>query len=314
MREELLENQGADSAGKKLTSVSVIGLGNMGMALAAAFLKGGHPTTVWNRSAGKGDELVAKGARRAHSLAEAVIASDAIVVCLSTYEVMHELFAPLDAEMRGKALINLTTGTPERARKTQQWATERGIDYLDGAIMAIPPMIGTPDALIFYGGQTSVFQAHEPLLKQLGGNTTYLGTDPGVPLLYDLALLTMLYGAWYSYFHAHAMLSTANVSAAEFLPFASNWLQHLIVPLLTDPEAARALDEGNHATDVSNMEINRLGLENIIHSSREMGISPDWLVPMQAIAKQKVEEGYGADAFSRVFEEMKKNGGHFHAK
>lgn len=314
MREELLENKMADLAEKKLTTVSVIGLGNMGVALADAFLKGGYPTTVWNRSPEKGDQLVAKGANLAYSLADAVSASDVIVVCLSTYEVMHELFVPLDAEMRGKVLINLTTGTPERARKTEQWANERGIDYLDGAIMAIPPMIGTPDALIFYGGKTSVFQAHEPLLKQLGGSTTYLGTDPGVPLLYDLALLTMLYGAWYSYFHAHAMLRTANVSAAEFLPFASNWLQHLIVPLLTDPEAARALDEGNHATDVSNMAVNRLALDNIVHSSREMGISPDWLVPIQAIAKQMVEEGYSADAFSRVFEEMKKGGGHFHGK
>ncbi|QRG66426.1 NAD(P)-dependent oxidoreductase [Brevibacillus choshinensis] len=314
MRKELHENRAADSAEKKLTSVSVIGLGNMGVALAGAFLKGGHPTTVWNRSSEKGDELVGKGAYRAQSLAEAVSASDVVVVCLTTYEVMHELFAPLNAEMKGKVLINLTTGTPERARQTLQWATERGIDYLDGAIMAIPPMIGAPDALIFYGGPKSVFDAHEQLLKQLGGNTTYLGPDTGVPLLYDLALLSMLYGAWYSYFHAHAMLSTANVTAAEFLPYASNWIQHLIVPLLTDPETARALDEGNHATEVSNMAVNRLGLENIVQSSEEMGISPDWLVPIHAIAKQMVEEGYGADAFTRVFEEMKRNGGHPHGK
>lgn len=62
------------------------------------------------------------------------------------------------------------------------------------------------------------------------------------------------------------------------------------------------------------MAVNHLALDNIIRSSREMGISPDWIVPIVAVAKQKVEEGYGADAFSRVFEEMKKNGGHFHGR
>ncbi|MFD4375859.1 NAD(P)-binding domain-containing protein, partial [Streptomyces sp. NPDC058527] len=32
------------------TPVTVIGLGSMGSALAAAFLAAGHPTTVWNRT------------------------------------------------------------------------------------------------------------------------------------------------------------------------------------------------------------------------------------------------------------------------
>lgn len=42
--------------------VTVIGLGLMGQALAGAFLKAGHPTTVWNRTASKADQLVAQGA------------------------------------------------------------------------------------------------------------------------------------------------------------------------------------------------------------------------------------------------------------
>lgn len=35
---------------------TVIGLGLMGQALAAAFLKEGHPATVWNRSPGKAEQ------------------------------------------------------------------------------------------------------------------------------------------------------------------------------------------------------------------------------------------------------------------
>ncbi|MFC7468445.1 NAD(P)-binding domain-containing protein [Actinomadura keratinilytica] len=56
-------------------AVTVLGLGRMGGALAAAFLAAGHPTTVWNRSPGKADALVVRGARRAGSVAEAVAAA-----------------------------------------------------------------------------------------------------------------------------------------------------------------------------------------------------------------------------------------------
>ena len=45
------------------TSITVIGLGNMGSALAEAFLKAGYTTTVWNRTPEKADNLVAKGAK-----------------------------------------------------------------------------------------------------------------------------------------------------------------------------------------------------------------------------------------------------------
>ena len=46
----MTQNRDADR-----TPVTVIGLGLMGQALAGAFLRAGHPTTVWNRSAAKAD-------------------------------------------------------------------------------------------------------------------------------------------------------------------------------------------------------------------------------------------------------------------
>lgn len=202
----------------------------MGQALAAAYLAAGHSVTVWNRSGDKADRLVDIGAVRAETAAEAIEASGMIVVCLSTYEVVRSTLMPLAGQLAGRVIINLTTGTPDEARRLEDWTKESGIDYLDGAIMAVPSMIGSPDALILYGGRKELFDAYQPMLQVLGGSTTYLGEDTGVALLYDLAMLTMLYGAWYSYFHAHALLRTANISAENFLPYTSNWLQHVNTP------------------------------------------------------------------------------------
>lgn len=51
-------------------SVTVLGLGAMGKALAGAFRTAGHRTTVWNRTPGRADDLAAEGARVAASAAE----------------------------------------------------------------------------------------------------------------------------------------------------------------------------------------------------------------------------------------------------
>lgn len=293
-----------------LIPVSVIGLGNMGQALAAIFIAAGHPVTVWNRSTGKDERLVGNGAVRAKTAADAVAVSRMIVVCLSTYEAVRSTFMPLQSELAGRVIVNLTTGTPDDARRMSVWAEEAGIDYLDGAIMAIPPMIGSPEALLLYGGRQKIFEAYQPVLRLLGGHTTYLSEDPGVALLHDLAMLTMMYGAWYAYFHAHALLRTAHISAEAFLPYSSHWLQRLIVPMLTNRDAGRKLDDGDYATDISTMTVNKLGLDSIVKSSQELGVPADWLLPIQAVADQMVAMGYGNDGFERVIEAMTNHRAH----
>lgn len=91
--------------------VTVVG---MGSALAGAFLKGGHPTTVWNRSGEKADPLVDKGAIRAATPAEAVSASTVVIVCVSDYAAVREIVEPFLGEvLTGKVLVNLSSGTPE---------------------------------------------------------------------------------------------------------------------------------------------------------------------------------------------------------
>ncbi len=51
--------------------VGLIGLGNMGAGMAANLLKAGHEVTVYNRTPGKAQALVAQGARQAAKVADA---------------------------------------------------------------------------------------------------------------------------------------------------------------------------------------------------------------------------------------------------
>jgi 3-hydroxyisobutyrate dehydrogenase-like beta-hydroxyacid dehydrogenase len=62
-----------------MTDVAVIGLGIMGHAMADHFLGGGHDVAVWNRTAGRADDLVAAGARRAATPAEAAAGAGLVI-------------------------------------------------------------------------------------------------------------------------------------------------------------------------------------------------------------------------------------------
>ncbi|MFD9245511.1 NAD(P)-binding domain-containing protein, partial [Streptomyces sp. NPDC059556] len=88
----------------------------MGRALAGAFLRAGHPTTVWNRTSSKADALVAEGARLAPSIGAALDASPLTVLCLTDYDAVHELLGADDLKLDGTTLVNLTSGDSAQAR------------------------------------------------------------------------------------------------------------------------------------------------------------------------------------------------------
>lgn len=104
------------------TPVTVLGLGAMGSALAAAFVKAGHPTTVWNRTPGKDAELIAAGARGADSVETAVAAGDLVVACLFDHASVHETLDPVTGKLAGRDLVNLTSTEPAGSRELADWA------------------------------------------------------------------------------------------------------------------------------------------------------------------------------------------------
>ncbi len=197
------------------TEVTVLGLGEMGRALAAALVDEGHATTVWNRSPGKAAALADRGAAVANTIEEAVIASPLLVACLLDHGSVHEVLDPLGDRLRGRALINVTTASPQQAQELASWAADNGVDYLDGGIMAVPDMIGQPVASILYSGSPAVFEEHEALLD-LWGQSSYLGPDPGTASLYDLAILAGMYMLFAGFFHGAAMVGSEGGSATDF--------------------------------------------------------------------------------------------------
>ena len=78
------------------------------------------------------------------SAASAVRASPIVLVCVEDYKVTRSILGTKEVApaLAGRALVELSSGTPQDARDAEAWARARGIDYLDGAIMATPSQMG----------------------------------------------------------------------------------------------------------------------------------------------------------------------------
>jgi 3-hydroxyisobutyrate dehydrogenase-like beta-hydroxyacid dehydrogenase len=279
--------------------LTVIGLGAMGARIAEVLLAGEHPTTVWNRTAGRADPLVAQGAIRTGSAQEAVAASPLVLVCVLDYAAAREILEPIADELTGRTLVHLSTGTPRQARDMAAWAAEHGIDYVDSGMMATPTMIGKDGARFLYSGSQAAFDRYRPTLELLG-SAEFFGEDAGLASLYDLALLSSMYAMFGGFLHGAALVGTAGISAADFAERAAAWVTAMTAGM---PYNAGFIDSGDYRTaDEQTVAFNKAALDMIVQVSGEEGIGVEVVAPLQALLAGQDDEGHADASFARIFE------------
>ena len=293
-------------AGEQRFSVSVLGLGYMGSALARAFLAKQHTVTVWNRTASKAQPQAEAGAEAAASVAEAVAASDVTVVCVSDYHASDALLhtAEMADRLTGKTLVQLTTGTPQEARTGAAWAARHGVAYLDGAIMASPLEVGTPDGTLLYAGPQAVFDRYKPLLLSLGGNALFMGESPGHAAALEGSLLSFLYAAWIGFLHGAALCESEGISIESYLSATVPMLDSLVTPLVKS--AAEMAGQRSYASSVASLNANTIALEHIVQFCDKNGVDRALPACLAGALQRAASAGHGEKDLAAVFEIFRK--------
>ncbi|MGY5133004.1 NAD(P)-dependent oxidoreductase [Streptomyces nigrescens] len=282
-------------------AVTVIGLGSMGSALAAALLERGHETTVWNRTAHRAQSLLDRGARLAATPQEAIAASPLTLACVLDYDVLHAVLDPVAGSLAGKTLVNLTSGSPEQAHQAAAWARSHAADYLDGAIMTTPPGVGNPEMMFLYSGSHAVFEAHRPTLATLG-DPLHLGTDPGLASLYDAALLGLMWSTMTGWLHGTALVGAENTQATAFTPVAIRWLTAVAGFLAT---YAPQVDAGRYPGDDATVDVQIAAIDHLIHAAAARGIDNALPELLKSAMQRTKAAGHGSDSYASVIEILK---------
>ncbi|MFE9400069.1 NAD(P)-dependent oxidoreductase [Streptomyces flavidovirens] len=285
-------------------AVTVIGLGEMGFALAGAFLAGGHPTTVWNRTSEKADPLVARGAERPATVHDAVAASPLVVVSVKGNATARAVLESSGDALSGRSVLNLTDGTSAEARAVAEWVRDQGAQYLHGQIMTIAPGIGGAETVIFYGGSDAVFNHCRPTLQLIGGRGTLVSADAGVPALYGMAVHGTMWGTLNGFLHAAALLSSEGIEVTRFLDDAGPSVAALLASF---PVIADEVDRGEYATQYGALQHHRPSVEDLVRESGARNIDVEFPGYTLGLVNKAVEDGHANDSYSRLIEHFRKH-------
>ena len=280
-------------------TITVIGTGRMGSALVLALRKQEYRVVIWNRTKAKGEPLAAQGAQLAATVLDAVTAADVILVNVNDYATSNELLQTdgVTSALRGKLLIQLTSGTPKQARTLGDWAHRAAIPYLVGAIMATPNLIGEPGCTILYAGAVEQYEQSKAVLLALGGNPVYLGDDVGHASTLDNALLALVWGAMF------ATLQGATICTAEQFPLAAYGESiRAILPAVEEStiDIVRRIEQQRFAgeTSLGTVDLHSGGVLRLLQLCQEHGIDPAVPNAFVHLFQLGIKAGHGPDDFA----------------
>ncbi|ARX85046.1 MULTISPECIES: NAD(P)-dependent oxidoreductase [Streptomyces] len=278
-------------------SVTVIGLGPMGQAMAAAYLDRGYEVTVWNRTPSRADALVARGAKPAETTEEALAANELVILSLIDYDAMYTAFAGAEHAVAGRVLVNLSSDTPEKARAAARWVEGLGGTHLTGGVLSPPPGIGSPDMSTFYSGPREAYEKFRADLEVITGKTDYRGEDPGVAALMYQLNMVIFWPAMLAYWQAVALAGAHGISASEIAPYATE--NYAGMGQFIDFYAPR-IDAGNHAGDVDRISMGVASMEHVVHTNADAGVDTAFPEAVLAAFRQGAAAGHGSDSFSKL--------------
>lgn len=282
-----------------MSDVTVIGLGNMGSALARALRAGGHALTVWNRSPEKAASLVAAGAGLASSAAAAVSASPIVIVCLTSNAAANEVLAEAEGRLGGKVLVQLGFGLPHEARASQSWAHHQGASYLHGAITGSPASIGTPSAHIVFSGDRAAFDRAAPVLRALAQSSDYKGEAVGLAPAWEMALLMRYYGMFMALFHSVQICEAEGIPLQEFAAQLADQNRPYEAYL------CETILAGNYAETSAPLEIWAMGIANVAAHAEASGIDGTFPSLVADLLGRAMGAGYGREEVSAAYKVLR---------
>ncbi|MFJ4525517.1 NAD(P)-dependent oxidoreductase [Streptomyces sp. NPDC088810] len=161
----------------KLT-VSVLGTGIMGAAMARNLVRAGHTVRVWNRTRAKAEPLAADGAHIAGTPAEAVEGADAVLTMLydgpATLDVMREAAPALRS---GAAWVQSTTAGLEDIGDLAGFARDHDLVFFDAPVLGTRQPAEAGRLLVLAAGPSGHRAAVTPVFDAVGARTVWTGED-----------------------------------------------------------------------------------------------------------------------------------------
>jgi len=160
-----------------MITIGFIGTGLMGLPMAKNILKSGFKLKAFNRSIEKAEPLKEFGAEISKTISDVVKDSDFVITMLTDDSAVDAITSNsdfLDNLKSGSTVIDMSSVKPTTATKHGNNLKSKNVNYLDAPVSG--GTIGAEEAslAIMVGGEQSVFDNSEKILKAMG-NPTLVG-------------------------------------------------------------------------------------------------------------------------------------------
>ncbi len=156
-----------------------IGIGNLGVHLAASLLRAGYALTVHDLNKEAAVGLLAAGASWANSPQEVAAASDSVFTCLSSPRAVTAVVSGergiLAGLKPGGTWIDMSTNDRHEILRLGALAAQRGVACLESPVTGGVHKAASGAITVLVGGDAAVYQAHLPALQAMGGKVFYMG-------------------------------------------------------------------------------------------------------------------------------------------
>ncbi|HXK16014.1 MAG TPA: NAD(P)-dependent oxidoreductase [Gaiellaceae bacterium] len=276
--------------------MGLIGLGNMGTAIAERVLEAGYPLVVQNRSLEKAAPYVDRGATLADTPTELAEEVDVVLTSLADDEAFeHVAEKVLAAAHPASVLVDLSTVSPAASARVASLADEASVDYLRAPVSGNPSVVRAGNLTLIVSGPREALDRVEPVLRAIGPAIHYVG-DAEQARVVKLAINLMIAGLAELMSEALVLGEMSGVSREALLEVMGSsavgapFVKYKTEPLLADDFSA------TFTTALMEKDI-----DLVLDAARQSEVELPLAQHLKALLRAAVEAGYADDDFMALY-------------
>ena len=276
--------------------MGLIGLGNMGTAIAERVLEAGYPLVVQNRSLEKAAPCVDRGATLSATPTELAEEVDVVLTSLADDEAFeHVAEKVLAAAHPASVLVDLSTVSPAVSARVASAADEASVDYLRAPVSGNPSVVRAGNLTLIVSGPREALDRVEPVLRAIGPAIHYVG-DAEQARVVKLAINLMIAGLAELMSEALVLGEMSGVSREALLEVMGSsavgapFVKYKTEPLLADDFSA------TFTTALMEKDI-----DLVLDAARQSEVELPLAQHLKALLRAAVEAGYADDDFMALY-------------
>jgi 3-hydroxyisobutyrate dehydrogenase-like beta-hydroxyacid dehydrogenase len=274
----------------------LIGLGNMGTAIAERLLAAGCDLAVHNRSLEKAQPLSAAGAQvfeTAAALAEAV---DVVLTSLSDDQAFESVAADVTSAARpGTLLVDMSTVSPAASARVAALTEEASLLYLRAPVSGNPSVVQAGNLTFIVSGPREALERAEPTLLAIGRSIHEVGEAEQARVV-KLAINLVIGGLAELMAEALVLSEASGVSRAALLETMGDsaagapFVKYKTEPLLRDDYSA------TFTTRLMEKDV-----DLVLEEAASAGVPLPLAAELKRRIRAAVAAGYGDDDFMALY-------------